>query len=332
MKRIFPVIALITLLLVVGTVGFAAITGQGLIECLYLSVITLMTVGYREPEPIGEAGMLFVIVYLLCGAGTFMYLITSIGRWIVSDQVRHALEQRRMQQAINKMSEHLIVCGCGQMGEIICRQLTDQQCEFVVIESSLERIQELCVPEGWTYLHGDATDDGMLERAGLLRATGLAAVLSSDADNLYVVLTANMDNIDTHPLSIVARAAEESAARKLRQAGARHVINPYQAGATRMARLMLHSGLENLMEIVDGHHADLELAELPVGEDGPLDGLQVSQSPLPERGLTVIAIRHADGSRQMPVGGGDLMKQGDSILVVGQQAAIHQFLAEAPSP
>jgi len=329
MKRIFPVISLITLLLVVGTVGFSAITGRGPIECLYLSVITLMTVGYREPEPIGEAGMVFVIVYLLCGASTFMYLITSIGRWIVSDQVRHALEQRRMQQNINKMSEHLIVCGCGQMGEIICRQLANQKCEFVVIENSIERIQEVCVPEGWAYLHGDATDDGMLERAGLLRAGGLAAVLSSDADNLYVVLTASMDN---QPLAIVARAAEESAARKLKQAGARHVINPYRAGAIRIARLMLHSGFENLMEIVDGHHADLELAELPVDDGGPLAGLVVSQSPLPERELMVIAIRHADGSRQMPVGGGDLMSQGDSILVVGKQAAIHEFVAESKTP
>jgi len=329
MKRILPVIGLVTLLLVVGTAGFAVITGKGPIECLYLSVITLMTVGYREPEPIDDGGMIFVIVYLLSGAGTFMYLITSIGRWIVSDQVRYALEQRRMQQNINNMSGHLIICGCGQMGEIICRQLTNQAQQFVVIENNLDRIQELCIPEGWAYLHGDAADDGMLERAGLHRAGGLAAVLSSDADNLYVVLSANMDN---KSLAIVARAAEESAARKLRQAGARHVINPYQAGAVRMARLMLHSGLENLMEIVDGHHADLELAEFPVTEGDSLAGYEVSQSPLPERGLTVIAIRHPDGSRQMPVRGNDRMTPGDSILVVGRQEAIQQFLAEAPSP
>ena len=328
MKRILTAISLITLLLIVGTLGFAAITGKGAIECLYLSVITLMTVGYREPEPIDDGGMIFVIVYLLCGAGTFMYLITSVGRWIVSDQVRHAWEQRRMQQTINKMSDHLIVCGCGQMGEIICRQLANQNRGFVVIENNIERIHDLCVPEGWVYLHGDATGDGVLEMAGLARAGGLAAVLASDADNLYLVLSANMDN---QPLAIVARAAEESAARKLRQAGARHVINPYRAGAIRMARLMLHSGLENLMEIVDGHHADLELAELPVDMDSPLAGQPVSQSPLPNRGLTVIAIRHPDGSRQMPVGGDDRMNSGDSILVVGKQTAIQQFLAESPT-
>lgn len=328
MKRILTAISLITLLLIVGTLGFASITGKGAIECLYLSVITLMTVGYREPEPIDDGGMIFVIVYLLCGAGTFMYLITSVGRWIVSDQVRHAWEQRRMQQTINKMSDHLIVCGCGQMGEIICRQLANQNRGFVVIENNIERIHDLCVPEGWVYLHGDATGDGVLEMAGLARAGGLAAVLASDADNLYLVLSANMDN---QPLAIVARAAEESAARKLRQAGARHVINPYRAGAIRMARLMLHSGLENLMEIVDGHHADLELAELPVGTDSPLAGQPVSQSLLPNRGLTVIAIRHPDGSRQMPVGGDDRMNSGDSILVVGKQTAIQQFLAESPT-
>mgnify|MGYP002820589285 CR=1 FL=1 len=242
MKRILPIVGLVAVLLLVGTIGFRLITQRSILECLYLSVVTLTTVGNREPtdvsgEPVAEGGMIFMIVYLLCGAGTFGFLITSIGRWMISEQVRNALEKRKMQQTIDNTSGHMIVCGCGQMGEMICRHLSEQRRDFIVIDSDLERLEELCIPEGWTYLHGDATDDGMLERAGLLRASGLAAVLSTDADNLYVVLSAKLDN---NSLAIVARAAEESASRKLRQAGASHVINPYHAGAVRIARLLIH--------------------------------------------------------------------------------------------
>ena len=334
MKRILPIVGLVAALLLVGTIGLHLITQRSILECLYLSVVTLTTVGSREPtdvsgEPIADGGIIFMIIYLVCGAGTFGYLITLIGRWMISEQVRTALEKRKMQQIIDKISGHMIVCGCGQMGEMICRNLAEQRRDFIVIDSNLERLEELCVPEGWTYLHGDATDDGMLERAGLLRASGLAAVLSTDADNLYVVLSAKLDN---NNLAIVARAAEESASRKLRQAGASHVINPYHASAVRIARLLIHPGIENLLDIVDGHHADLELAEFPVPAGGLLEGKSISQSSLPERGLTVIAIRRANGERRMPVGGGDQLHAGDSILVVGQQDAVQQFLAETPVP
>ena len=321
-------------MLLVGTIGLPLITQRSILECLYLSVVTRTTVGSREPtdasgEPIADGGIIFMIIYLVCGAGTFGYLITLIGRWMISEQVRNALEKRKMQQIIDKISGHMIVCGCGQMGEMICRNLAEQRRDFIVIDSNLERLEELCVPEGWTYLHGDAPDDGMLERAGLLRAAGLAAVLSTDADNLYVVLSAKLDN---NNLAIVARAAEESASRKLRQAGASHVINPYHAGAVRIARLLIHPGIENLLDIVDGHHADLELAEFPVPAGGLLEGKSISQSSLPERGLTVIAIRRANGERRMPVGGGDQLHAGDSILVVGQQDAVQEFLAETSVP
>lgn len=334
MKRILPIVGLVAALLLVGTIGLHLITQRSILECLYLSVVTLTTVGSREPtdasgKPIADGGIIFMIIYLVCGAGTFGYLITSIGRWMISEQVRNALEKRKMQQIIDKISGHMIVCGCGQMGEMICRNLAEQRRDFIVIDSNLERLEELCVPEGWAYLHGDATDDGMLERAGLLRASGLAAVLSTDADNLYVVLSAKLDN---NNLAIVARAAEESASRKLRQAGASHVINPYHAGAVRIARLLIHPGIENLLDIVDGHHADLELAEFPVPAGGLLEGKSISQSSLPERGLTVIAIRRANGERRMPVGGGDQLHAGDSILVVGQQDAVQQFLAETTVP
>ncbi|MFP6768388.1 MAG: potassium channel protein [Planctomycetaceae bacterium] len=328
MKRTVPILALLASLLTIGVIAFRLITGRSWIECLYLAVVTLTTLGNREPAPLGEAGMIFVVVYLLCGAGTLMFGLTQLGQWIVSDELRIALENRRMNQTIAKYHDHMLVCGCGQMGEIICRQLSKQGRLFVAIDTDLERLRELCGPNSWSYLHGDATDDELLKAAGIDRAGGLATVLSSDAANLYVVISAKRLNPD---IAIVARATENSAGDKLRQVGAGHVINPYQAGAVRMARLLIHSGIDNLLEIVDGHHADLELAEIPVSESGPLAGQKISDSGLQELGIMVIAIRRLDGSRRMPVHGDDRLDQGDSLLVVGQQEAIQGLLTSAES-
>ncbi len=324
-RRLLHIVSLVTLMLGIGTIGFHLITGKPYLDCLYISVYSLSTVGYSDPAPESASGKAFVIIYLLCGAGTYMYLIASIGRWLISDQLLEVLEHRKMEQAIQNMSEHLIVCGCGQMGEMICGQLASQGRPFIVIERSAERIKDLCQPEGWISIHGDATDDEVLAHAGIDRAAGLTAVLSSDADNLYVVMSARMAETS---LPIIARASEESAARKLTNAGATHVINPYHAGAVRMARLMMYRGIENLLEIVDGHHDDLELAELPVHPNGPLDGMAIKDSPLPQRALTVIAIRHPDATRTMPVSGNDPLTAGDTVLVVGQQEAIQAFADE----
>ncbi len=326
MKRTVPILALLATLLTIGLIGFRLITGKGWVECLYLAVVTLTTLGNREPAPLGEAGMLFVVIYLLCGAGTLMFGLTQLGQWIVSDELRMVLENRRMHQTIAKYHDHMVICGCGQMGEIICRQLSKLGQLFVVIDSDLDRLRELCVSNDWSYLHGDATDDELLGKAGIDRAGGLATVLPSDAANLYVVISARLLNPE---LAIVARAAENSAARKLQQAGAGHVINPYQAGAVRMARLMVHSGIDHLLEIVDGRHADLDLAEIPVSEHGPLADQVLSESGLQELGIMVIAINRLDGSRHMPVHGRDRINQGDSLLVVGQQEAIQGLLAVA---
>lgn len=327
MRRLAPILILLLVLLAVGAVGFQLLTGKPWIECLYLAVITLTTVGYREPEPLDDAGMLFIVVYLIGGASTFMFAIAQLGRWLVSNELKQALENRRMKHSLSNFNDHFIICGCGKMGETICQQLAAQKRHFVVVDNNTERVETLIKPAGWTFVLGDATDDEVLRQAGIDRARGLAAVLSSDAANLYVVLSTRMLNPE---IQIVARAVEESGTRKLQRAGARHVISPYHAGAVRMARLMVHPEIDNLLEVADGNHEDLELAEIPLPETSPLVGQTIGNSGLRDRQILVIAIRHADGTRQMPVAGDDSLAAGDSLLVVGQQEALQRLL-DTPS-
>ena len=326
MRRLAPILILLLTLLAVGTVGFQLLTGRPWIECLYLAVITLTTVGYREPTPLDDSGMLFIVIYLIGGASTFMFAIAQLGRWLVSNELKQALENRRMRHSLSNFKDHFIICGCGKMGESICRQLDTQQCNFVIIDNNTERVESLIKPAGWTFLLGDATDDDVLKQAGIERARSLAAVLSSDAENLYVVLSTRLLNPE---IQIVARATEESGARKLQQAGARHVISPYHAGAVRMARLMVHPEIDNLLEVADGNHEDLELAEIPLPKTSPLVGQTVGDSGLRDRQILVIAIRRADGTRQMPVAGDDSLAAGDSLLVVGQHEAIKRLLDQS---
>ena len=164
MRRLAPILILLLTLLAVGTVGFQLLTGRPWIECLYLAVITLTTVGYREPTPLDDSGMLFIVIYLIGGASTFMFAIAQLGRWLVSNELKQALENRRMRHSLSNFKDHFIICGCGKMGESICRQLDTQQCNFVIIDNNTERVESLIKPAGWTFLLGDATDDDVLRR------------------------------------------------------------------------------------------------------------------------------------------------------------------------
>jgi len=324
MRRVAFVLGLICVIGLIGTVGFHLVTGEPLIECLYMAAITLSTVGYREPTGgLDDTGKLFVVVYLITGLGVFTYCAMQLGQWVITAELGPLLEKRRMQQAIGQLKDHFIICGCGRMGIAICRELAARSRPFVVIDTDPSRLADAGQIDGILSIEGDATDDDILREAGIDRARALASVLSSDAENLYVVLSAHILNSG---IQIVARAGEESAIEKFRRGGARHVISPYHAGAIRIARLLVNPELDNLFEIADGSHEDLEIAEVPLPDGSPLVGRSIAESDLARQEVLVIAIRHADGTRRMPVSGADTIAAGDSLLVIGQELAIQRLL------
>lgn len=191
-RQLLVIVVLLAALTAAGTVGLRLITGAGWFDCLYMAVITLTTVGYGESVPLGTGGRVFIMVFLICGVGIFTFSIFTLGQWVVNARMQQLWQRRRMQQSIDRMANHFIVCGVGRMGTTICEQLQQRRQTFVVIEASDTRAAAVCEPRGWPCIVGDATDDRTLLKAGVERARALASVLPTDADNVYVVLSARM--------------------------------------------------------------------------------------------------------------------------------------------
>ena len=324
MRRLWFSVVLLLILLGVGVIGFRLTTDESWFDCLYLSVITLTTVGSKHPGDAWET-KLFVICYLLTGLGIFTYGAFQAGSWVVSGDFRRFLEKRRMEKSISQLSGHAIVCGQGRMGLTICEYLADRKHPFVVIDRQEDRIVALCTERKWPYVIGDATDDDTLLAAGIERATSLTTALNTDSENLYVVVSARLLN---SKLKIIARASDEKAVIKLEKAGATRVVSPFRTGAVRMARFMLNPTLEDFLEIADAKGRELELADVQITNGNPYIGKMLMETDLRDRGLMVIGISRKSGEQLMPPPGNAIILVDDSLFVFGKSDAVRRVLME----
>lgn len=324
MRRILTIVALLLFLTLIGTLGFRLIEGARWIDCLYMAVITLTTVGFEHTIEPSDAGKIFIILYLVFGLGLFTYSALMVGQWIVNVEVRSLWERRRMEKKISHLRNHYIICGCGRMGTTICEYLSERNEPFVVIDHDEDLLRASCTETGRLWLVGDATDDEVLTKAGVARARSLASVLPTDADNLYVTLSARLLGPD---LQIVARASDEAAIEKLQRAGATRVVSPFSSGAVRMARFMLHPSVEDFLEITDHHGSDLELADIQIAAESPYVGSRLMDTDLRERGLMVIGIRRTSGESLMPPSGTAIIQEGDSLFMFGRAEAVNALIA-----
>jgi voltage-gated potassium channel len=322
MRTVLTTIGLLLGLTLFGTFGFRLITDSGWVECLYLAVITLTTVGSRDAGT-DTASMLFVVVYLAAGLGIFTFSVFQLGSWVVSADFHTMLERRRMQKRISDMEGHSIVCGQGRMGLEICEYLTERGRSIVVVDHDEERIQPVCQEHDWPFIVGDATDDDILKSAGIDRAASLTTVLATDADNLYVVLSARMLNPQ---VKIIARAVDEKAVEKLERAGATRVVSPFRTGAVKMARFMLNPSIEDFIEIADSRGNELELADIQISPQSSYVGLKLMETDFRTRGVMVIGIRRANGDRLMPPPGDAVIEAEDSLFVFGNADAVNAIV------
>ena len=324
MRQIILIVSLLLGLTVAGTIGFRVAAGLPWIECTYMAVITLTTVGSRDVE-LSQGGMLFVIVYLICGLSIFTYSMFYLGQWVINARLRSLLEKRRMEKTISKLRNHFIVCGQGRMGTTICEHLHGRNKSFVIIDVDDERLGQTCVERDWMYLVGDATDDEVLKKAGIERAKSLASVLPTDADNVYVVLSARI--LASH-LQIVARAGDEKAIEKMQRAGATRIVSPFSSGAVKMARFMLNPSVEDFLEIADSHGNKLELADVQITDESPYAGKQLKETDLRDKGVMVIGIRRANGDHLIPPPGTATILPGDCLFAFGSAHAVNDMTGE----
>src|SRR5262249_32420355 len=238
--------------------GFHFIENRPFFESLYLSVVTLTTIGFDDLHPHTVAGRTFTILLALGGIFTLFYVASAAIRAVVSGEVRAILGRQQMERSLEEMHDHLIVCGFGRMGRLVCQEFSKQGLPFVVIEQRAELLEDFAIPQGIP-LHGDAALDDVLRHAGIMRARALVTVVASDASNLYITMSARLLN---NKLFIVARAEEAGSDEKLIRAGANRVVSPYQIGGARVAQAVLRPAVVDFLELATRtEHFALQIEE-----------------------------------------------------------------------
>jgi voltage-gated potassium channel len=307
----------ITLVLIVGTVGYKVIEGWTWLEGFYMTVITITTIGFKEVHDLSIYGQLFTIFIIFAGIGMVAYTAVAGAGMLIEGELNKALTRRRSMKAIKKIKDHFIICGFGRMGSFICEELNMRGIPFVVVENRPE-VQDKIVQEGFLLSPGDATEEETLLNAGIKEAKGLVSVLDSDASNVYVVLTAKELNLE---LDVIARAGEESAHKKLTRAGASRVISPYKIGGMRMVMGILKPAVMNFLEVAMDHKQfDIELEELHVADGSYYDGKKLIDTDIRrELNLIIIAIKKKDGQMVFNPGPATIIDGQDTLIAMGKR-------------
>ncbi|HDQ00245.1 MAG TPA: potassium channel protein [bacterium] len=312
---------LLVTVVIIGTVGYILIQGWSPFDALYMTVITIGTVGFREVGELTPTGKAFTIIIIIFGIGVGGYAIANFSAYIIEGFIQNFFKGKKMEKKISKLRNHIIVCGYGKTGDEIVNNLKNASKEFVLIENDEQKIAEL-KDEGLLVIQGDATEDEVLEKAGVRHAHGLITSLSHDADNVYVTLTARGQNPN---IRIIARAVDESSSKKLLRAGANKVVSPYSIAGKRMAGLMLDPGIVDFLEVmVQSQELELKIEEIKLDASSSLINKLLRESNIKAEtdGATVIGVKNPDGKIVVNPPGNTRLTQGIILYVLGNEAQI----------
>jgi voltage-gated potassium channel len=313
----------ILILIVIGTAGFHFIEGWNVLESFYTTVMTLTTIGYGDFAPKTRGGMLFTVMLVIFGVGTMLYTVGLVAQTMVEGRLTMLLGRGKMEKAIDKMKNHYIVCGCGRIGYLICRELAAEKVDFVVVDNNPEVIQKIG-EEGFVYFRGDAIHDKCLIGAGIKRARGIVCVLPTDAQNLYVILTAKELNPD---IWILSRSEEEESEHRLLRAGANRVMSPYTLGGNRMAMAILRPAMLDFIEITTRRQSlELRMDELEICDGSPLIGKSLEDSEIRQRyGLIIVAVKKDSGKMIFNPVANYVIQRGDKLIALGEDENVSKF-------
>ncbi len=319
-------LVILAAVLITGTLGFYFIEGWSILDSFYTAITTMATVGYGDFTPKTAAGKIFAVAVIIFGVGTMLYSFSLVTELIIEGRLRRILGRGKLLNMINKMDNHYIICGCGRIGLLICRELAGEKVPFVVVDSNPEIIQKI-QDEGFIYCKGDATQDKILLEAGIKRAKGIVCVLPTDAENLYVILTAKELNRDIY---ILSRSEEEESEHRLIRAGANRVISPYTLGGSRMAMAILRPAMLDFIEITTQRQSlELRMEEVAVGDGSRLIGQSLEESEVRQSyGLIVVAVKNDTEKMIFNPQDSYIITNGDRIIALGESINVKRF-AEA---
>lgn len=307
-----------------GTVGYCLLEDWSFFDSLYMTIITLATVGFKEVHDLSDEGRAFTLLLILFGAGIIAYAVGSMIRFAVEGELRTILGRKKLEKKISKLRNHYIICGYGRIGSLICKEFHSKpSIDFVVVEKNSDHCDKLAA-DGILFVHGDATSDDSLVAAGIRHAKGLITVVTSDTENVYITLTARGLNPQ---LFILARAGDPGAEIKLIRAGATKVISPYTIGATRMAQAVLRPSVVDFIEIATaGHNLELQLEEICVSSTSRLVKTNLIDSGIRrDWGIIIIGIKKTDGKMTFNPSPTVLIEAGDILITLGEFPAIQKL-------
>jgi len=305
-----------------GALGYIWIEGFSWIDALYMSIITISTVGYGEVRPLTPLGRLYTSGLIVVGVGVALFLLTRLAEAVFAGSLRDLIHRRSMQRSIDQLSDHIIVCGFGRFGQVVVDEIDPEARPVVVIESDLNREPALR-RAGCPYILGSALDDHVLKEAGIERAAELVACTGSDADTLFITLSAR----EHHPeIRVHARAESETAIRRLRTAGAHQVISSYQMGAQRIAASILRPAVVDFLEIAKprgGGEVDLE--EVRVSAHSALAGRAIGQVEGREQLIRIVALKRGRERIELVPSADTSIRGGDHLVVIGERGALAEL-------
>ncbi len=318
-------IALVALLIVIliGTLGYGLIERWSILDSLYMSVITIATVGYKEVYPLSFTGKVFTIFYIIFGVGTTLYAVGAGAQLMLEGQIRNILGRRKMSKKIQEIKDHYIVCGYGKVGQQIYNEFSSRQVFCTVVEKDPETVEK-AIREGTLVIQGDSTEDSVLEEAGIKRARGLISAVASESDNVYISLSARVLN---PKIFIVARAETAEAEKKLLRAGANRAISPHTLGGTRMAMAALRPHVVDFMSVATSSEGvDIRIEELEVKEGSSLSNSTLRDCELRQKvGVIVLGIHKKDGQMLFTPPSDSKIEPGDILIAIGKNEELEEL-------
>ncbi|MBW8862290.1 MAG: potassium channel protein [Acidobacteria bacterium] len=317
-------VALLVSVAVFGTVGYTLTERWSVWHAFYVTVLGITTV---DLPPMSRGGEVFTVFLLVAGVGATLYTFTLLATVVVEGGLPKRLQRRREARMLETISDHFIICGYGRIGSIVAEQFRRQRIPHVVVERDAERVQ-LALEQGALSVEADASREEVLKRVGIARARGLVAVVGTDADNVYTVLSARVMRPN---LFIISRAETDDATQKLKRAGADRVISPYQIGGMQIAQTALRPAVVDFVELAtNADNIDLAMEEITIAQKSPFSNVSIVDANLRQRyGVIVIGIQRHDRRMEFNPEPDTRIEPGDKLVVLGRPDSLKRLETDA---
>ena len=307
---------------ILGAFGFMLIEHLSVIDAFYMSVTTVSTVGFGEVKPFSPAGRLFAIILILTGVGSALYLFSVIGELVIEGQLREFLGRNAMNRTLHGLRDHVILCGFGRVGRAVFEELNRDSVSVAVIESDPTKQEEL-TRRGALYILGSAADESCLEQAAIAHARAIVVATGSDADNVYITLSARERNPS---IMVYARGESDAGLRRLKQAGANQVVSAYQWAGMRIAASLLRPSVVDFLQLsLPGRESEVDLEEIRVSQNSPATGKTIGALERDNPRLRIVALKRPEEPLQMIPDPETLISANDLLVVIGEAASLQRL-------